>query len=344
MIKEKIMRNVILPLGVSPIITYTNYAYPISSFCYDNKYDNWFFSNYVNVTMVETNTDIKLNFISGDAFGGVKPLQYKKNTHVINIIEELFDKLSDGWYVYTYVNYKYINHDHDIYHNILVYGIDMDKNLVYVAGYNFKNFNQYQEFTVSINDFYMAYNDENNKNKNRVIFWKPRNKKEEFLYDDFKLQLTDYMSSKFTISELNHYYYNIDKMTTATGKLMDNLIIDGHTNHHYIYGMACAENLKHSIIHNEDHFEFDLRLFRSYWEHKQMMKLRFQFFKDEKIYPFDMTPFIETSADIEKKARLLFNYLIKCKMTNKMPDNISTYIDEIILKEERCYHKLLSLI
>ncbi len=72
------MRNVILPLGVSPIITYTNYAYPISSFCYDNKYDNWFFSNYVNLTMVETNTDIKLNFISGDAFGGVKPLQYKK--------------------------------------------------------------------------------------------------------------------------------------------------------------------------------------------------------------------------------------------------------------------------
>ena len=338
------LNQIILPLGAPPIITYTNYAYPISSFCYDDKYNNWFYSNYVNLTMIEAYDDIKLNFLSGDSFGGVKPLQYKQNTNVTDIIKEIYDKVSDGWYIYTYVNYKYINCNYDFYHNILIHGIDLEEKLIYVAGYNYNKFNQYQQFTISIEDFALAYYDENNKNKNRVIFWKPRGEKEKFLYDDFKLQLTDYLNSKFTISEIGRYYYNIDKMTTALGKLMDRLIIDGHTKNDYLYGINCAEALKHSIIRYDDRCRFDLRLFRSFLEHKQVMKSRFQHFKDENIYPFDMNPFIEISADIEKNARIVFNSLIKCKMTNKVPDDISPYIDNIISKEKLYYTKFLDLI
>lgn len=338
------MDNIILPIGISPIITYTNYAYPISSFCYDDKYNNWLFSNYANLTMIEAYDDIKLNFISGDSFGGVKPLQYKQNTNVTDIIKEIYDKLSDGWYIYTYVNYKYVNCNNDFFHNILIYGISFKEKLVYVAGYNYNKFSQYQKFTVSIEDFILAYYDENNKNKSRVIFWKPRGEKEEFLYDDFKLQLTDYLNSKFTVSEISRYYYNIDKMTTALGKSMDKLIVDCHTRNNYIYGLNCAKALKSYIIYNENKCNFDLRLFRSFWEHKQVMKSRFQYFKSENIYPFDTTSFIELTIDIENNARILFNYLIKSQITNKMPPDIIRYIDNIIFKEELCYTKFLDMI
>ena len=338
------MKKYILPLGVSPTITYTNYAYPVASFCHDDKYDNWLYSNYANLSIVNPNGEIKLNFIAGDAFGGVKPLRYNQNTNVKDIISDITAKVSDGWYIYTYVNYKYINMQSDLFHNILVYGIDRDQNLVYVAGYKFDKFNQYQNYVIDIDKFCKAYYDENNKNKNRYIFWKPRNEKEQFLYEDFEIQLNDYMNSRFNLSYLNRYYYNIDNMTTADGEPMEKIIIDGHTQNKYIYGLSCVEVLKNSISIDAAEGDVDLRLFRAYWEHKKIMNLRFIHFQNNKIYPFNVSLFIEKSKEIEKTARFIFNYLIKCKMTNRIPKDISHYFDDIRYKEEYIYNKFLTLI
>ena len=342
------MNKIILPLGNSPIITYTNYGYPISSFCYDDKYNNWFYSNYANLNIVNPSNEIKMNFISGDAFGGVKPLRYNQDNNIDDLIDDIIAKLSDGWYIYTYVNYKYINVDFDFFHNILIHGINLNEKIIHATGYKFDRFNQFGEFKISIDDFCKAYYDEDNKNKDRYIFWKPRNEKEKFLYKNFKIQLEDYLNSSFDLSQIDNYYYNTDHMTTVEGIPMEEFIIDGHKKNKYIYGIACGSFLKDLLDREraqvQEYVNIDLRLFRSYWEHKKIMNKRFVYFLNNKTYPFDMSLFIEKSREIEEKARIIFNYLIKCQMTNKKPKDISYYFNDIYLQEIDIYNKFLNLV
>ena len=116
----------------------------------------------------------------------------------------------------------------------------------------------------------------------------------------------------------------------------------------YIYGIACGSFLKDLLdIEREqvqEYVNIDLRLFRSYWEHKKIMNNRFIYFLNNKTYPFDMSWFIEKSREIEEKARIIFNYLIKCQMTNKKPKDISYYFNDIYLQEIDIYNKFLNLV
>ena len=88
-----------------PTITYTNTAYPLSILCDNTNNEKWFYSNYVNISSaINPNNDYRVNFLSGDSFGGVEPLVYKKvllsdEKYIFCQLSNLFN---DGWYVIYY--------------------------------------------------------------------------------------------------------------------------------------------------------------------------------------------------------------------------------------------------
>ena len=326
-----------------PTMTYTNTAYPLSILCRDNNYDGWFYSNYANITSIKDPGNInRLTFISGDAFGGVEPLVYKKELleDGKDVFYQLYSLLSDGWHVFTFLDFDILDLTPRTVHNILLYGIDNDHRVIYTLCYLNGKFTTN---TIDFEAFLDAYNSYNNTRKSSTRCMKPRDKKYEFSDEIFEAQLLDYFHSEFPLNKLDRYYRNVDKIRTDENELMEEFVANSRKDGGYYYGFDCYESLKQYLTLDGVPEHIDIRPYRLIWEHKNIMKDRFVFFQREKTYPFDMSYYIEQMGRIEGSTRILFNLILKAKIKKTFSiGHITDLIDKIKCEEYLLLEKMIS--
>lgn len=326
-----------------PTITYTSTAFPLSILYGYDMNDKWFFSKYVNITSVKDPRDInRVNFLSGDSYGGVEPLIYKKEllSDDNDIFDQLFSLFNDGWYVFTFLDYASLKLAAHRVHNILLYGLDngfrVINALCYLNG-------RFTATTIDFEDFFKAYNSPNNTKKALTRCMKLRNKDVDFSYDSFETQLLDYFHSDFSFDKISRYYYNIDKIRTDENELMEDFIVNSRKDGGYYYGFDCYESLKQYLNLDGVPEHIDIRPYRLMWEHKNIMKDRFVFFQKEKIYPFDMSYYVEEMSKIEQSTRILFNLILKAKIKKTFSiDHIRDLIERIKCEEYALFEKLIT--
>ena len=339
------MSRTILPIKGSPIMSYTNYAYPLSILFDNPSYDKWIYSNYVNIAAMMDNGEFKIKFLTGDAFGGIKPLNYDKVYDVSedkDIVGEFCERLSDGWYVFTYLNYRHLNRSTNFVHNIMIHGADTDKREFYASGYSFGRFNKFEIFAIDFSVLEKAFFDK--ANNHTCIYLKPKKTQEDFLYDNFKIQLKDYVSSSFSLDQIDKYIYNADQVRTGAGVLYEDMVVDSHIKNNYPCGIICSSFLSNSFGDNLEKPYIDLRLFRVYYEHKNMLKRRFRYFRDNNLYDFDISPFVADAEELDRLSNILFNYMIKCKVVGLYPKDVAGKIDAISALEQKLYNSFLEKI
>ena len=324
-------------------LTYTTATYPLCILSEAAKNNKWFYSNYVNISSaINPNNDYRVNFLSGDSFGGVEPLVYKKVllSDEKNIFCQLSNLLYDGWYVFTFLDFAVLSLTPHKVHNILLYGIDNNSHDVY--GLCYIN-GKLGKTTIDFDDFLKAYNSTNNTRKSLTRCMKPRNKEIGFSYEDFETQLFDYFYSDFSFNKIDRYYCNIDKIRTDEDELMEVFIVNSRKNGGYYYGFDCYESLKQYLKLDGAPEHIDIRPYRLIWEHKCIMKDRFVFFQKERIYPFDMSYYIKEMSKIEQSTRILFNLILKARIKKTFSiDHITDIIDTIKAGEQALLEKFIS--
>ena len=192
-----------------PTITYTSITYPLSILYGEEKYNKWFYSNYVNITSVIDPYDSnRVNFLSGDSYGGVEPLVYKKVTLTDekDVFEQLLSLFNDGWYVFTFLDFNALGIPPYMVHNILIYGIDFDSRKVQVLCYVNR---QFVRASIEFEIFLEAYNSQNNNRKALTRCMKKKDKEIDFSYENYETQLMDYFRSQFSYDKISNYYCNI---------------------------------------------------------------------------------------------------------------------------------------
>ena len=327
----------ILNIHIPPITAHTTIAYPLSILCGDKRNNDWIYSNYVNLSSsIDPKNFYRMNFLSGDSFGGIEPLIYMQkclpdNCDIFIRIKELLD---DGWYIFTFLDFAILQIEPYILHNILIYGIDNENGLIHVAGYLNKH---YATFTIEFDIFANAYNSQANTRKHKSLIMKQRTPYPSFSYENFEIQLLDYINSEFPPSHINNYYSNIDKIM-AGDELLEEFIVNSRKDGGYYYGVDCYKSLQEYLFLSDNLSQVDLRPYRILFEHKSLMKNRLCYFQQENIYGFDMSYYIDKMSEIEIAAKILFNFIIKSGMKNESSHKLIISKIKSIKRDE---HKLL---
>ena len=257
-----------------------------------------------------------------------------------DVFEQLLSLFNDGWYVFTFLDFNALGIPPYMVHNILIYGIDFDSRKVQVLCYVNR---QFVRASIEFEIFLEAYNSQNNNRKALTRCMKKKDKEIDFSYENYETQLMDYFRSQFSYDKISNYYCNIDKIKTDEDELMEDFIVKSRRDGGYYYGFDCYESLKQYLCLYDNPEYIDIRPYRLMWEHKKIMKDRFIFFQKEKIYPFDMSYYIDGMDKFAQSTKILFNLILKAKIKKCISiDYITERIDKIKSEEYILIKKMIS--
>ena len=252
-----------LPLVQSPIIGYQHHVYPLSILLNYNECLPWFYSNYIQ---------LEANLTAGSAFNFVYSW-YNRNpwfchemlfldtltNNNINVLEFITNCIDLGKYVETSINHFYIP-DSNFYkqkaliHDILIYGYDRSKKVIYTYGY--LN-NELKKSELTYDDFLQAF-----MNSGQNLHINLLKKTNDFSYA-FDIQwvidqIEDYVFSRNTYERFRMY-----RNPPCNS-------IFGLDTYKYLIDYLEALNLKKTDI-------YDIRHLQILYEHKKCMVKRIQY-------------------------------------------------------------------
>ena len=285
--------KVIAKRGENMHINMLNEATPIKPYLYNGyleailfqhkDYKEWLYSNYIQLVYYnEYDRSIYLDYEVPTIYGGCPLLRYskveiKEKNEFFYYIKEL---IKDGKYIYIFLDEYYVPtrlayHKEHYIHDQLIYGIDEEKEIFIIIGYD-ENHNFvtseisfeecYQGYMQTDDNWYLAFltmTDEEYKmdiNKIKIMF-------EDYLYSrNSKEHWEQYMDLSDYRSEFYDTRNNVDSS----------------------YGIGIYEALTKGIYHcMEEDIEIDYRIAYLICEHHSLMKDRILYYIDKKILPND---------------------------------------------------------
>lgn len=220
--------SVKLQIKQPPITSYQQIALPLTVAMMNPTAENWFYSNYIQVSCVKRRHYLsKENCDNALHYGFYNPeiTSPKSAEHIC--IEGcrqlyLFKKLSfikeavdDGWYIYTDADMFYIDGSDGFGeahypHDMLIYGYDEN---VYIYMYNESKLTSH---TVSYDNFlrgyYSEYCDEDFY-RNRAILFKPNDKVCEVNLEKIRWHMHDYLNGIETFAREKPNVFHPDSLT-----------------------------------------------------------------------------------------------------------------------------------
>jgi hypothetical protein len=310
----------ILPVNIKPYAkTYQHWASPIAAMAAMNKESEIFIINKLTHIFYVEEPET-LNFCDVDFFNKWDCLDtdiiIANSTGGRSELEKLLlEKLDEGFYIYTYINEKYIPHRfsylrHDFGHDILVHGYD--DNSFAVLGYC--NDGQYRPTTVPRKDFMAAFYDES-----WINFLKLRD------YYEYKLDVSKNIEliTKYLLSTPGYYMFVED----YTGEVF--------------YGINAFYKMLRKISETDIIRQYDF-----FYEQKRLMYYRLchlsRLFDIEKI----RTEYqgILHSASIVRSLALKLNIeRAGGKINTSTKDKIVTKAFELLTKEKSLLEEFLSV-
>lgn len=249
---------------------------------------------------------------------------YKETYDILNvdIIKWVSGMIREGCYVSGAYNEKYIPgkgayRENDYVHDYILYGVDMEKEIFYSAGY-LKD-RRYRSFEITFSDFrksihYMP------DIRVPIDFW-TYNRAYEYRFDQGRMlrELEDYVDSGNSHGVRKQEYYGIE----ANRKL--------------------KEFFWHQINTNETS-GMDLRYTRGYMEHKYFVRLCIGYLCDNKIV--DATKIhLEKADELYQDAVLIHRLGIKLNLSKeyKIMSRIAELFDKIQAKEIKILNDIIRL-
>ena len=222
--------------------------------------------------------------------------------------------IDDGYYIYMFLNRKYIPNynkpEYDIRHNPLIYGYDIDNNLIYIA--DFFRGQSFNFETCSIDDFRKSYPYTDDEEDFYIYVWNRAIKKKEeynfkFNIEDLIIKLSDYIKS----TDLNaSHYYTFD---TNDVEEVEYMHIEGGYN--YVYGVDVYDVIAEDLIKNK----ISHRPLHLLYEHKSIMCRRIDYLMQNNFLNKG-TKLQDNYEEIKEDCLLLRNLFLKYRMSNSLTE------------------------
>jgi hypothetical protein len=308
----------LMPINLKPYAkTYQHWASPIAAMtAMDKESELCIINKLTHIFYVEEPTI--LNFCDVDFFNKWDCLDANKiiagSTGSRNELEELFlKKLDEGFYIYTYVNERYIPRrksysKFDFGHDILVHGYDDD--FFIVLGYC--DDGQYRSTTVPRKNFMAAFYDDSG-----IDFFKARNHYEY----KFDVKKNIELITKYLLSEAGYYMFVED----YTGEVF--------------YGIGAFYKMLQKISETDIIRQFDF-----FYEHKRLMYDRLCCFS--RLMPVEEAGYQEIldSASIVRSLALKYNIITKNgKDGTSIKDRMLIKARNLLDKEKLLLEEFLSI-
>ena len=287
---------------------------------YPKTYD-WIYSNFINI-YINKNTEADYFFPKFlwsicpfiDSFAIPYKLIVKNHEQYTDFLESC---LSEGFYVYTLVNRKYIKKygekvDDD--HNAFISNIDSKNKIVEIN--DFFNEGVYESYNCpyeEINDAFIELpkciwfgkDDYLNENAQIILLKYNDNRKYDFSYDHFQEKLRQYLGCK---NQLSDY--------TEASIVGETLVTE------YWWGIECWNS--------DNHIPLTIRYFSLLRAHSQMWSYRYNYFVEKNyIGKSDFLENIIRDLNIDSQRALSLYLRDVIKNNSIMPENIP-HINKII--------------
>ncbi len=321
----------ILPIKPPPITSYQQIALPLAVAMMNPTAENWFYSNYIQVSCVNRkyyiskgNHDNALHYgfynpeiISPESVEHIR-IEGRGQLYVFRKTNFIKETMEDGWYIYTDADMFYIDGSDGFGkvhypHDMLIYGYEDDRAYIYM--YNESKLTTHIVSYVNLlKAYYSEYCDEEFY-RNRAILFKPNDKICEVNFEKIRWHMHDYLNGTETFAREKPHIFNPDSLTmngVETYKEFEDLI-------------------DYAIINRyKDLRQTDLYCF---FEHKKVMLDRVIYLRnngylsasDELLHSFEI---VKKSAEILMFLGLKTNTLEDPEKKNitllRMKDNIKT--------------------
>jgi len=321
----------VLPTKYPLITSFPRHANIFSILQNDELILGWFFENYISL-QINKISDLKLDFHIGyDSITILKYcpfIIYDLQDRVLidlaysDILDYFIDKIDQDIYLYFMVDKFYISNYRQeygkkhIYHDILIYGYDKEKQVFYGADFFKGKYSQELISNDELRNGYLALNIIIKEDwLNGVVELKPSNTR---VYDlnihKIRRNITEYLDSK------NPTIHN-------------ELLFCYMTDDYYIYGLSIYHILNkyinNIIDNNNDKYNVDIKLFHVLYDHKKMMTMLAKYLQYEKYFKNEIN-YVILFDDLLKKTMILRNKLLKYnekKDKNILLSSINILID-----------------
>lgn len=331
-------KEIRLPFSEQPTLSYyQNVAFPLSLIKGNAKELNkditpWLMPKCINPMFNPTAKSCLYDAWFWDKWGSgdkVVSQQYStmlKSIYInlnIDIIDHLTKMISQGCYVTSYYNERYIPgkpsyQKIDFDHDCILYGFNMDKKIFYSAGYLADG--KYRLFEISFEDFLNAIL---NTESDRIAF-------SYFMYNNE----VDYQLDVCRINEELSDYLN---STTSHGFRPD-----------VFYGITANEKLKEYILNNIKTYEIphvDLRFSEAFAKHKYYIYLCIKYLSDNQIVS-EVEVDLSSIEATYKNAALIHLLSLKFNMTHDLSilDRIERLFIDIQEREALSINKVVNVL
>ena len=302
-----------------PIINgYLHHAFPLSIMPNHRYFNNWFYSNYIQLFSAKDYSDLAcpLNFYLYQDYNNYSLLEIGKiNRELVESITDIdrfiVNALNKGYYIITFINDFFIP-TRDSYqkksgtHDILINGYDHFEGTLTASSYINKKFTQ---FPIKKSNFIDAYTYNNYAfydYAHEVLLLKPNHTIQYPLNYELIIQLLDdYLSS--TNSFRSSFFPTHDKLA---------------------FGLDVYKYLINDLVkvQNGSKGGVDIRPLHLVWEHKKVMLARICFFL-EKGY-INNSEYATDYADIEQSAKYL-RLLMFIYSATRSYETITTIVERL---------------
>lgn len=159
-------KKIELPVFPARIKGRLHHALPLSIVAEDSVFDEWFYSNYIQLTCNKGPWPVDLNFHEMFIWDHKYPhfhviSLFRSNLRMFsdNLISFIAKTIADGYYFHVYVDEYYVPLEHHqtvhFTRDILIYGYDLDEQCFNVLGYN--KTKQLGTAVITIQEFIEAY-------------------------------------------------------------------------------------------------------------------------------------------------------------------------------------------
>ncbi|MEK5163593.1 hypothetical protein NYE69_14805 [Paenibacillus sp. FSL R5-0527] len=314
----------ILDLGQPIVKTYPQHLNLFSILSRNDDYLDWFYSNFIQLSCPKTfpfDLGKIVNYFNYDKqypfYGGAPFVQnYSENrSSATQIIEKLIEHIKNDRYVAVYLNDFYLPYRElakDLYHDLLIYGFDVEKAEFYILGYD-KGYPTNQ--SIAFSSLYEAY-----KSANEAI---SSNKLPIYMTKDWVYE----PNNDITVAFNKEYVVFLLKCYLESQPFVF------ETEDDYVFGLNVYDLIcDHLRLVLETKTSLDHRAFYILWEHKKIMRDRLIYIFNNH-YALRNENLLEQSIILERQARIILNLAIRTKITSSL-DKINEMIKRC--KELKC--------
>ncbi|MEK4362123.1 hypothetical protein MKX68_06350 [Paenibacillus sp. FSL M8-0212] len=319
------MKRKILPMGDPLINTYNIYGSIFSIIADEQNMLDWVYNNFIQIQYVhDWNT---LFFDKHHQLLDNCPWLAKYRIP-INLVNEKWDEKKDffiqtieeEYYIYCYVDRFYLPsstsfHKEHNYHEVLVFGFDLEKNVFYLAD-NLAN-GKYITLEINVTDFVAAFENVYSDNDFFTGIHIMKKRAEDTSIDVKQIfnSFQDFIDSRKT----NNLEYNVD----------------------VVYGQEALNQVRLNVIdRKESKVKLDVRAFHLLWEHKKLMSLRLEFLYQKNL--IREHSYVEEYKKIEKEMLLIRNNALKYNLVKDT--KILDWIDSKLFSSTETEKEILEAI